>query len=130
MINRRDNVRARRHLTSAIQHSAGLARPGFPSSHEATMAVGSIKFASEYSGVQDTDIFLFLPSRGQKESPTATSLPSYDAECYLCPGNARAQGDRNPQYENTFVFVNDFSAVKEEQASYEPEANDKSASYP
>lgn len=41
-------------------------------------------------------------------------------QCYLCPGNERAQGDANPKYENTFVFVNDYSAVKEEQADYVP----------
>lgn len=35
----------------------------------------------------------------------------YDPDCYLCPGNARANGERNPDYESTFVFVNDFAAV-------------------
>ncbi|KAH0544295.1 hypothetical protein FGG08_001558 [Glutinoglossum americanum] len=44
--------------------------------------------------------------------------------CYLCPGNTRAQGERNPVYESTFVFVNDYSAVKEEQAEYKPEENE------
>jgi len=39
-------------------------------------------------------------------------------QCYLCPGNPRAQGDKNPNYQNTFAFVNDYSAVKEEQAEY------------
>jgi len=38
----------------------------------------------------------------------------------LCPGNKRAAGDVNPQYESTFVFVNDYSAVKEDQAAYDP----------
>lgn len=46
------------------------------------------------------------------------SLPSYDAGCYLCPGNTRAQGDVNPTYEGTFTFVNDYSAVKEDQKEY------------
>lgn len=59
--------------------------------------------------------------RGQQESPSKTTLPEYDPACYLCPGNTRAQGDANPQYKNTFVFVNDYSAVKEEQADYQPE---------
>lgn len=59
--------------------------------------------------------------RGQQESPSKTTLPAYDPSCYLCPGNKRAQGDVNPQYQNTFVFVNDYSAVKEEQAEYKPE---------
>lgn len=47
-------------------------------------------------------------------------MPEYDPECYLCPGNKRAQGDANPAYDNTFVFVNDYSAVKETQAEYTP----------
>ena len=59
------------------------------------------------------------PWQGQQESPSKTILPDYDATCYLCPGNKRAQGDQNPQYENTFVFVNDYSAVKEQQQEYE-----------
>ena len=37
--------------------------------------------------------------------------PRHDPDCYLCPGNVRANGERNPQYESTFVFVNDFAAV-------------------
>lgn len=57
-------------------------------------------------------------SRGQQESPGVIDLPTYDPKCYLCPGNTRASGDANPNYENTFVFVNDYSAVKEEQADY------------
>ncbi|MCJ1452138.1 galactose-1-phosphate uridyl transferase [Mycoblastus sanguinarius] len=59
------------------------------------------------------------PWQGQQEAPSQTTLPQYDASCYLCPGNRRAQGDTNPQYESTFVFVNDYSAVKEAQSEYE-----------
>lgn len=54
------------------------------------------------------------------EAASQTTLPQYDPSCYLCPGNKRAQGDTNPKYEHTFVFVNDYSAVKEEQAEYQP----------
>ena len=57
-------------------------------------------------------------SRGQQEVASKTTLPSYDPSCYLCPGNKRAQGDTNPKYENTYVFVNDYSAVKEVQVDY------------
>ncbi|MCJ1386526.1 galactose-1-phosphate uridyl transferase [Xylographa soralifera] len=57
-------------------------------------------------------------SRGQQEAASSTTLPSYDPSCYLCPGNKRAQGDTNPKYENTYVFVNDYSAVKEVQPDY------------
>ena len=35
----------------------------------------------------------------------------FDAECYLCPGNVRAGGERNPAYTEPFVFQNDFSAL-------------------
>jgi galactose-1-phosphate uridylyltransferase len=65
-------------------------------------------------------------SRGQQESPAKIDLPAYDPACYLCPGNKRAQGETNPKYENTFVFVNDYSAVKEDQAEYR--ANDEGPS--
>lgn len=37
--------------------------------------------------------------------------PPYDPDCYLCPGNERAGGVRNPQYDATHVFVNDFAAL-------------------
>ena len=52
------------------------------------------------------------PWQGQSETPSATQLPSYDAECYLCPGNTRAGGEQNPAYTDTFAFTNDFAALK------------------
>ncbi|KAH8424659.1 UDP-glucose:hexose-1-phosphate uridylyltransferase [Aspergillus melleus] len=69
------------------------------------------------------------PWQGAQESPSKTTLPNYDPACYLCPGNKRAQGDSNPKYEKTFVFVNDYSAVKEEQASYTAEKGDDRESF-
>jgi UDPglucose--hexose-1-phosphate uridylyltransferase len=51
------------------------------------------------------------PWRGQVEKPPEEHLPPYDPECYLCPGNARAGGQRNPNYTFTFVFDNDFPAL-------------------
>ncbi|PON22209.1 galactose-1-phosphate uridylyltransferase [Trichoderma gamsii] len=59
------------------------------------------------------------PWQGQQEGAAATTLPAYDPKCYLCPGNARAAGDSNPKYEKTFAFVNDYSAVKEQQPDYD-----------
>ncbi|CAI6091187.1 hypothetical protein V2G26_005454 [Clonostachys chloroleuca] len=59
------------------------------------------------------------PWQGQQEAAVESELPEYDPKCYLCPGNSRAAGDRNPQYEKTFAFVNDYSAVKEQQPDYE-----------
>jgi len=52
------------------------------------------------------------PWQGQVERTTGQHLESYDPGCYLCPGNARAGGARNPQYTGTFVFENDFAALK------------------
>ena len=51
------------------------------------------------------------PWQGQVEKPSPESLPVYDPDCYLCPGNERAGSVRNPQYETTFVFTNDFAAL-------------------
>ncbi len=51
------------------------------------------------------------PWRGGREKAPADQRPRYDPDCYLCPGNTRANGQRNPDYDHTFVFVNDFSAV-------------------
>lgn len=46
------------------------------------------------------------------EASPAEALPSYDPSCYLCPGNARAGGVENPVYQKTFVFNNDFAALR------------------
>jgi len=51
------------------------------------------------------------PWQGQVEEVAAEVKPQYHPECYLCPGNARAGGVRNPQYTSTFVFDNDFAAL-------------------
>ena len=51
------------------------------------------------------------PWQGQVESTPPESLPSYDPGCYLCPGNTRANGARNPAYASTFAFDNDFPAL-------------------
>ncbi len=51
------------------------------------------------------------PWQGEVYSDKQIRRPEYDAECYLCPGNKRANGDVNPDYKSTFVFTNDFSAL-------------------
>lgn len=51
------------------------------------------------------------PWLGQVEKPPVEDLPAYDPTCYLCPGNERAGGARNPEYTSTFVFDNDFAAL-------------------
>jgi UDPglucose--hexose-1-phosphate uridylyltransferase len=52
------------------------------------------------------------PWQGQVESVLPEAPATYDPNCYLCPGNARAAGVRNPAYTETFVFDNDFAALK------------------
>jgi UDPglucose--hexose-1-phosphate uridylyltransferase len=38
-------------------------------------------------------------------------LPDHVESCYLCPGNVRSGGARNPRYSSTFVFDNDHPCV-------------------
>ncbi len=52
------------------------------------------------------------PWQGQVEAATAPTQLRYDPTCYLCPGNPRAGGARNPQYSSTFVFDNDYAALQ------------------
>jgi UDPglucose--hexose-1-phosphate uridylyltransferase len=52
------------------------------------------------------------PWSGKIEGAGDPPAPAYDPGCYLCPGNQRAGGARNPQYSSTFVFTNDFAALK------------------
>lgn len=54
------------------------------------------------------------PWQGQVERPELETRMSYDAECYLCPGNSRAGGIRNPDYADVFAFDNDFAALRPE----------------
>jgi UDPglucose--hexose-1-phosphate uridylyltransferase len=52
------------------------------------------------------------PWQGQLETPQQAPDVNYDPNCYLCPGNKRAQGQANPHYEHTFVFDNDYATLK------------------
>jgi len=52
------------------------------------------------------------PWLGQVERVPPEDLPAYDPACYLCPGNERAGGLHNPAYTGTFVFDNDFAALR------------------
>ncbi|WP_396172828.1 UDP-glucose--hexose-1-phosphate uridylyltransferase [Flavobacterium sp.] len=59
------------------------------------------------------------PWQGQKEKVNTEQLPPYDPTCYLCPGNARSNGTKNPNYTDSFVFENDFAALLEEEVASE-----------
>ena len=51
------------------------------------------------------------PWLGERSKPSTVTVPQYDPTCYLCPGNGRANGARNPSYTGTYVFDNDFAAL-------------------
>lgn len=53
------------------------------------------------------------PWQGKKDQPQQVLNLDYDPNCYLCPGNQRAGGEYNPQYQNTYSFKNDFAALIE-----------------
>jgi len=65
------------------------------------------------------------PWLGQVEKLSPEQLPAYDPTCYLCPRNERAGGVFNPDYENAYVFENDFAALLPHPES---EADSSSAS--
>ncbi len=52
------------------------------------------------------------PWQGSTEAPPPQARPAFDPSCYLCPGNTRANGETNPDYDSTFVFTNDFAALR------------------
>jgi UDPglucose--hexose-1-phosphate uridylyltransferase len=51
------------------------------------------------------------PWQGAQETPAKQTLPQHDPDCFLCPGNTRVTGDKNPDYQSTYVFTNDFAAL-------------------
>ena len=63
------------------------------------------------------DWVLVSPHRTQRPwqgetGKTETAAPvHYDPKCYLCPGNERAGGHRNPDYKSVFAFNNDYAAL-------------------
>jgi UDPglucose--hexose-1-phosphate uridylyltransferase len=50
------------------------------------------------------------PWQGAEELP-AEPVSSFDPGCYLCPGNERAFGRKNPEYAGVYVFDNDFPSL-------------------
>ena len=64
---------------------------------------------------------MVLPQRtraamaGTDSGSCCAALPTvkYDPVCYLCPGNLRANGEHTPPVrQRTYVFENDFAALK------------------
>jgi UDPglucose--hexose-1-phosphate uridylyltransferase len=63
------------------------------------------------------------PWRGSMEEAAPKRRPQRDRDCYLCSGSMRAGGVRNPDYEGTYVFTNDFPALLPDAASGEFEGS-------
>lgn len=53
------------------------------------------------------------------EAAQPKKIVSYDPKCYMCPGNTRAKGEKNPKYKKPFAFDNDFPGLR-------PETSDES----
>lgn len=51
------------------------------------------------------------PWQGRQEPVAPAALAGYAPDCYLCPGNRRANGEHNPAYSGVYVFDNDFPAL-------------------
>ncbi|WP_034059346.1 UDP-glucose--hexose-1-phosphate uridylyltransferase [Lacinutrix jangbogonensis] len=52
------------------------------------------------------------PWQGQHEEIYNEQRPTHDPSCYLCAGNTRINGEKNPEYNAVFVFTNDFAALQ------------------
>jgi len=51
------------------------------------------------------------PWQGERVETAPRQLPPHAPDCYLCPGNLRVSGQRNPQYAGLFAFDNDHPCV-------------------
>ncbi len=55
------------------------------------------------------------PWHGAVAAPATAPALRHDSGCHLCPGNLRANGERNPGYRSVHVFDNDFPALRAER---------------
>ncbi|MGC1782925.1 MAG: UDP-glucose--hexose-1-phosphate uridylyltransferase [Acidobacteriaceae bacterium] len=58
------------------------------------------------------------PWQGEIAKPEAAPAVHYDPACYLCPGNTRAGGHKNPDYAGVFIFDNDYPALLPESRAF------------
>jgi UDPglucose--hexose-1-phosphate uridylyltransferase len=70
------------------------------------------------------------PWQGQVETASPRTEPRYDPDCYLCPGNTRAGGERNPAYSSVFVFDNDYPALRPDPVKGQIQQNELIVSQP
>jgi len=58
------------------------------------------------------------PWQGQNEKISKEVRPSHDDSCFLCAGNLRINGEKNPDYKDVFVFTNDFAALQKDSKDF------------
>ncbi|MBL7473266.1 UDP-glucose--hexose-1-phosphate uridylyltransferase [Robertkochia sp. 1368] len=58
------------------------------------------------------------PWQGQEEAVVREKRPQHDPNCYLCAGNTRINGEKNPEYTDVFVFQNDFAALQDTSPTF------------
>jgi UDPglucose--hexose-1-phosphate uridylyltransferase len=58
------------------------------------------------------------PWQGQKEALSKEKGLSHDENCHLCSGNIRMNGETNPNYEDVYVFTNDFEALQKDSKTF------------
>jgi UDPglucose--hexose-1-phosphate uridylyltransferase len=63
------------------------------------------------------------PWQGQTEDKGAVPQIEYDRACYLCPSNTRAGGKQTPAYSGTYVFENDYAALRKDVPQAEFDLN-------
>ena len=64
------------------------------------------------------------PWQGQNETLPPDNRPEHDGNCYLCPGNIRANGVKNEDYKDCYVFENDFSALLQEEVYFDNQSSE------
>lgn len=64
------------------------------------------------------------PWQGQTEDSEQEKLLNHDPDCYLCAGNSRINGEKNPDYKGVYVFDNDFGSLMNEEVHYPDEDAD------
>lgn len=57
------------------------------------------------------------PWQGEITTPPESEPVHYDPACYLCPGNTRTLGNRNPSYPGVFAFDNDYAALSRDTSA-------------
>ncbi len=58
------------------------------------------------------------PWQGKQEDVANEVRPAHDPDCYLCAGNTRINGEKNPDYKDVFVFTNDFAALQTDTKNF------------